>query len=328
MKKILVISIIFTSFSAFAHKCDSVGTSTKNGNIYVLHKVDKGDGLYSLSKKYNVSLKSILDENPGADASIKIDQILLIPTRNLASETTKPIKDITKKSDVITESKEKVAPKSASEAKENNSLKRHKVEAGQTLYTISKIYNTSVESIKKSNSLESDVLSEGQVLMVPEGIDKKEDTEIKDKKEKKEKVEKESDKLKSEDSDKVQSKDKYKQVGFDTEVTTKTVESSSGYSIKVEKLVEYNIEKVEETGTVTIGADKIPNDKNFALHFNAPIGTVIMVTNPANKNTIFVKVIGNFAKPDNSSEIIRMSSQSAEQIGIKSKDKVAVSYAR
>ena len=54
------------------------------------------------------------------------------------------------------------------------------------------------------------------------------------------------------------------------------------------------IEKVEETGKTLVGGGKIPSDKNFALHFNAPIGTVIMVTNPENKSTVFVKVTGNF----------------------------------
>ena len=133
------------------------------------------------------------------------------------------------------------------------------------------------------------------------------------------------------DSDKIKSElteNKYEDVGFNTEVTTKTLESSSGYTIKVEKLVEYDIEKVEETGIVTVGNDELPSDKNFALHFNAPVGTVIMVTNPVNKSTVFVKVIGNFTKPENSSEILRISALSSQKIAIKSKDKVVVSYAR
>ncbi|MEY2924404.1 MAG: hypothetical protein RLZZ337_952, partial [Bacteroidota bacterium] len=121
---------------------------------------------------------------------------------------------------------------------------------------------------------------------------------------------------------------KYKEKGFDTQVETSGTSSPSGYSIKVEKLIEYNIEKIEETGTGTVGGEKVPNDKNFALHFNAPIGTVLMVTNPDNKKTVFVKIIGNFNKAEMSSEIIRLSPSSAEQIDFTSKGNVLLSYAR
>ncbi len=292
MKKVFTVILFLSSFSALAHKCDSIGTKVKNGKTYILHKVEKGDGLYSLSKRYNVALKSIVDQNPGSDSAIKIDQLLLIPM--YAKEVNTKIESV---STSLTNS--------------------HKVEAGQTLYTISKKYEISVESIKKINNLNSDELSEGQVLIIKAA---KEDLPTNTKKDK---VAKDSDKIKSELTE-----NKYEDVGFNTEVTTKTLESSSGYTIKVEKLVEYDIEKVEETGIVTVGNDELPSDKNFALHFNAPVGTVIMVTNPVNKSTVFVKVIGNFTKPENSSEILRISALSSQKIAIKSKDKVVVSYAR
>ena len=292
MKKVFTVILFLSSFSALAHKCDSIGTKVKNGKTYILHKVEKGDGLYSLSKRYNVALKSIVDQNPGSDSAIKIDQLLLSPM--YAKEVN------TKRESVST-----------------SLTNSHKVEAGQTLYTISKKYEISVESIKKINNLNSDELSEGQVLIIKAA---KEDLPTNTKKDK---VAKDSDKIKSELTE-----NKYEDVGFNTEVTTKTLESSSGYTIKVEKLVEYDIEKVEETGIVTVGNDELPSDKNFALHFNAPVGTVIMVTNPVNKSTVFVKVIGNFTKPENSSEILRISALSSQKIAIKSKDKVVVSYAR
>ena len=57
------------------------------------------------------------------------------------------------------------------------------------------------------------------------------------------------------------------------------------------------------------------------------IGQVIMVTNPKNKKTVFVKIIGNFLKLESSSEIIKLSLISASSIGIEDKDKVTLSYA-
>ena len=75
MKQVIVLLIVFCSFSAFAHKTDSIGTKVRNGKTYIIHKVEKGDGLYSISKKYDVGLKVLVDENPGADEVIKIENI-------------------------------------------------------------------------------------------------------------------------------------------------------------------------------------------------------------------------------------------------------------
>ena len=65
MNKIITVLLLIVSIAASAHKTDSVGTKVKNGTSYILHMVEKGDGLYSISKKYGVSLKEIVAENPG-----------------------------------------------------------------------------------------------------------------------------------------------------------------------------------------------------------------------------------------------------------------------
>ncbi|PCJ67404.1 MAG: hypothetical protein COA58_03535 [Bacteroidetes bacterium] len=315
MKQLIVLLIVFSSFSAFAHKTDSVGTRVKNGKTYVMHKVQKGDGLYSVSKRYGVSLKSIVDENPGADKVIKIDQLIWIPTNKVPVLEEKVVKDYFNNTGNIID----VTKPGDNEAKMEVSTfaKYHKVESGQTLYAISKLYNTSVEMIKTLNNLTSDELSEGQRILVQDGKAAIVEVDVKDV------VETDYDKMKLE-----LEKNKYEDIGIESEVETSTNESLSGYTIKIEKLVEYNIEKVEETGTTAVGDPIVPNDKNFALHFNAPNGTVIMVTNPENKKTVFVKVVGNFHRGEKSSEIIKLSSTSAEQIGVKAKDNIMLSYAR
>jgi len=315
MKQVIALLIVFCSFSAFAHKTDSIGTKVKNGKAYILHKVEKGDGLYSISKRYGISLKTLVDENPGSDEVIKIDQVIMIPTSTKPVLEEKVVKDYFSGNGTV---KDVVKPDDNEATTEVSTFaKYHKVESGQTLYAISKLYNTSVEMIKTLNNLTSDELSEGQRILVQDGKAKMEEIENKDV------VETDYERMKKE-----MEKNKYEDIGFNSDVETTTNQSSVGYTIKIEKLVEYNIEKVEETGTTGIGATSIPNDKNFALHFNAPKGTVIMVTNPENKSTVFVKVIGNFERGEMSSQIIKLSSTSAEQIGVKAKDKIMLSYAR
>ena len=316
MKEIVMCIAVLCTLTVFGHKTDSIGTKVKNDKVYILHKIEKGDGLYSLSKKYGVSLKSIVDENPGSDKVVKLDQILWIPTNQVPVVKDKLVNDYFS-NDPSLRTQNKRNDKNSKTEKVGTFAKYHTVEVGQTLYAISKLYNTSVEMIMTLNNLESTSLSEGQKLLVQDG-----------------KAEyKEVDRVAADETDYEKIKEgiekkKYADVGFDTEVETKTTESSSGYSIKVEKLVEYNIEKVEETGFAIVGDKDIPEDKNYASHFNAPIGTVIMVTNPETKSTVFVKVVRNFTKSENSAEIIRLSPVSAKQIGISKKHNILLSYAR
>ena len=86
---------------------------------------------------------------------------------------------------------------------------------------------------------------------------------------------------------------------------------------------------MEETGYADLAGDDIPADKNFAFLFNAPMGTVVMVTNPRTNKTVFVKVIGNFKPEEKSSTIIKLSKLSANSIGLEGAGQsVNLSYAR
>lgn len=312
---IILFFAICMSMTALAHKTDSVGTKVQNGKVYIIHEVAAGDGLYSISKKYGVSLKEIVAENPGSDEVIKVGQRILIPTSQKPVLQDKVVNDFFEGNVLPNGKYDKTTP--ATTVKVSTFAKYHKVMPGETLYAISKKYNTSVEMIKTLNALEGNELSEGQRLLVQDGTAK---TETVDKV-----TEVETDYTEMKKEMAVQ---KYDNLGYDTQVEEKKSVSNSGYVIRVEKLVEYNIEKVEEEGNALVGAASVPNDKNFALHFNAPIGTVIMVTNPENKNTVFVKVTGNFAKKETSADIIKLSESSAKQIGLTNKSKVLLSYAR
>lgn len=312
---IILLFAICTSMTALAHKTDSVGTKVMNGKMYILHEVKAGDGLYNISKRYNVNLKDIVAENPGADEVIKLGQQILIPTGKKPEMQDKVVSDFFDGSSLPKGKYDKMEPNNT--VKVSTFAKYHKVVKGETLYAISKQYNTSLEMIKTLNALKSNEVAEGQRLLVQDGSAKTETVD------KGTEVETEYTKMKEE-----MEVQKYDDIGYDTPVETQQSESTTGYSVRVEKLVEYNIEKVEEQGTAAVGSSSVPSDKNFALHFNAPIGTVIMVTNPENKNTVFVKVTGNFTKKENSAEIIKLSEGSAKQIGVTNKSKVLLSYAR
>ncbi len=92
------------------------------------YKVEKGDTLYSISKKFNVSVDELKNINNLADTAISLGQKLHIKT------------------DIDTNT--------------------YTVEQGDTLYSISKKYNTTVKALQQLNNLNGTTVSIGQELLV------------------------------------------------------------------------------------------------------------------------------------------------------------------
>ena len=100
------------------------------------YKVKSGDTLYSIAKKYNISVNELKELNNLKNNNITIGQVLKIKS-NIPSE------EVTEKNYYI-------------------------VKSGDTLYSIAKKYNTTVDEIKKLNNLKSDNLSIGMELKIKE----------------------------------------------------------------------------------------------------------------------------------------------------------------
>lgn len=107
---------------------DKVSDIEKEENT-ISYTVQKGDSLYSIARKYDTTIDRIKDLNNLTTNLLSIGQVLLIPTdTNL--ETT------------------------------------YTVQKGDSLYSIAKKYNTTVDRLKQLNNLSSNLLSIGQILIV------------------------------------------------------------------------------------------------------------------------------------------------------------------
>lgn len=95
----------------------------------ITYTVQKGDSLYSIARKYSTTIDKIKDLNNLTTNLLSIGQVLLIPT-NTNLETT------------------------------------YTVQKGDSLYSIAKKYNTTVDKLKQLNNLTSNLLSIGQILIV------------------------------------------------------------------------------------------------------------------------------------------------------------------
>lgn len=96
------------------------------------HVVEKGQTLYGLSKIYNVSQDAIVALNPTANGGLKTGQILTIPQP-----------DNTNITDTISFKKNSI--------KNNDNIIYHTIAKGETLYSLSKKYNTGIDKILSLN---------------------------------------------------------------------------------------------------------------------------------------------------------------------------------
>ena len=104
-----------------------------------IYTVKKGDTLYSIARKYNITVDELKRINNLTSNSLSIGQQLKI-TESTGSDTT-------------------------------NTSVTYTVKKGDTLYTISRKYNISVDELKKYNNLTSNTLSINQVLRIPTSTD-------------------------------------------------------------------------------------------------------------------------------------------------------------
>ena len=139
-------SIFFTPEST-----EIVKTEPTDNSKYLIHTVERGQTLYSISKLYNVKIAEILLINPGLESSLDIGQKIKIPKEENV---------------VITEVREE-KPANEIITRDAKSFFEHTVEKGETLYSLSRKYNITKEEIKKYNQGISAAIPIGTVLQIP-----------------------------------------------------------------------------------------------------------------------------------------------------------------
>ena len=133
------------------------------------HTVKKGETLLSISKKLKVSRTDLAEANYlSTKASLKAGQQLIIPrapTLLLAArtDTSAPAVDATPAVDVAVASPPVVPAVKVDSAPEKVI---HRVKRGDTLYSIAKRYDTTVEELKEWNRLRSSAIQIGQRLTI------------------------------------------------------------------------------------------------------------------------------------------------------------------
>ena len=104
-----------------------------------LHTIEKGQSLYSISKMYNVTTSDIIRLNPGCDEKIYAGQTIKIPK--------------------------------GKESQKGETF--HTIQAGETLYKLTTMYNVSAKDICEANpGLSAENFRIGQVILIPQKEEK------------------------------------------------------------------------------------------------------------------------------------------------------------
>lgn len=110
------------------------------------HTVEKGETLYSISRKYGKSVDEISRANKLSGNGIKAGQVLIIP------DGTEEIKKVPAKSETVTSA----------------DISTYTVKKGETWYGISRANGTTVAELQKINGADTNTpLKAGQVIKIP-----------------------------------------------------------------------------------------------------------------------------------------------------------------
>ena len=106
---------------------------------YTEYVVKSGDTLYSIAKRYGISVDKLIQFNNLKTSDLSIGQILKIPTPGVTPPIEVP----------------------------SGEFISYTVQPGDNLYSIAQRYNTTIDELMKTNNLTTTLLSIGQILKIP-----------------------------------------------------------------------------------------------------------------------------------------------------------------
>jgi LysM repeat protein/ABC-type branched-subunit amino acid transport system substrate-binding protein len=165
MKKIKLLLFVLSVFVTLQNNAQTPQISksaiieTVNNQKFYIHTVQPKETLYSICKAYGVSSQDVISNNSNIESGLAIGQTIKIPvsvesTQN-KTQTTAPATQVP-----IEKSKEKIQVNS-------QDFYIHIIQQGQTLYSLTKLYNVTSQSILDANPGLTANLPIGSKILIP-----------------------------------------------------------------------------------------------------------------------------------------------------------------
>jgi LysM repeat protein len=324
---------------------DSLRMETIAGKQFIIHQIDEKETLYAISRRYGVPITSILEHNPTADGGLSVGQLLKVPYvpkskpaivaggdkihKVAAKETLFSISRLydvsvdeikawnNLKDNALSLGQELVIKKKSSALSANATLPTqqslkgiHTVAAKETLYSIARQYNLTVQQVREWNSLTADEVKIGQTLFVTQPMYQKPDV-----------------KTQPEVVVKPEVKETPAVTIVKPEAKAQPEIKETTTTIRISENVA-GTDEVKEGGLAELIEGTDGNRKYLALHRTAKVGTILKVRNELNNREVFVRVAGSL--PDigaNSNVVLKISKSAYDRLGaIDPRFRVEVTY--
>lgn len=141
----LLLAVLLVAANSQAQQFNQKQVQLIDGKTYYLHKVEKGNTLYSLSKAYSIKIKDLLSENPQLEEGLKLGQVIRIPVKKVDTKLTGGNAPTLQGDTLI-----------------------HEVLPKETLYALTKRYGVSAKDLQKANPALKDGLKIGMELIIPQ----------------------------------------------------------------------------------------------------------------------------------------------------------------
>ena len=299
------------------------------------HKIVRGESLFSIANKYQVTVAELKEWNSLSGSKVLVGQSLKIfgsEPVEASKSTVVPLAEAPAPKVEKKEEAKKEEPKAVEKKEEQPKVEERKVEqpravkesttttssewtshtvkSGESLFTVSKQYGTSIEDLIQWNALTSNNLRVGQSLKVGKAA-----------------------------AIPMASEEKSQPTAAPTQPTEKII-ASSEVVLAPREVIEAPKQELtapntsggftntKETGLAELIPGTEANKKYLVLHRTAPVGSVIRVKNEENNLTIFARVVGVLPETgDNSKVLIKLSQAAFEQLkGVNARFPVEILY--
>lgn len=333
---------------------DSVGIERIEGEMYIIHKVDQGETLFALSRKYNTEVETIRKinaalnlDNLGIGDSLRLP---LFPRLHQGKKTIHTVKEgetlfrISRTYDVSVDEIQRwnalgnqtlsigqaiviydiedSEPAALQTSIDEKKYVTHTVQPGETLYAISRSYGVSVDELKQRNKLANESIDFGQKLIIR-------DREVLEAPELAVSASTVNaatipdplpDNNVSNVEERGEEEDEEDEEVYDRRLTrSEALEQEKeriGAIRASEKKALSEYEKKSEMGFAAAIEGGIETKKFLALHRSAPVGTIMQIRNEMNNLSVFVRVVGKLPNTGVNNKVsIRISQAAYEKLG-------------
>jgi LysM repeat protein len=169
---VIFIAFFFNGYSAKAKPMDSIRMELKKGKWYVVYQMEKGQGIFSVCKKYNVERKDLESANRTDLNQLKKGDLIFVPY--LVGDTLNELRNakvMENQKNILKVAVKDTLPKmdeahANADAIENTFNGKHIVLQGENLLKIAQKYKVTQQQLMKWNNLRSNRINTGQELIV------------------------------------------------------------------------------------------------------------------------------------------------------------------